>query len=129
MSRREDPAVADAIAVWDCETAPEQPQTALDRYEDGVRLLHDIITIFDQRKVDRLRTSDLIEGLSTIEGRPCTGMSSENHCAAQKLARLLRPLLIRPKTLRFVDRTAKGYERRWFAKALRGLPSCDRTQG
>lgn len=123
MSRRENPGETDGIAVcgWDSETPPQPSQTALDQYADGVRLLRDIITIFDHRKVDRLRTSDLIESLSTIEGRPWTGMSSEGHCAAQKLARLLRPLHIRPQTIRFVDRTAKGYLRLSFEKVLNRL--------
>ena len=117
MSRREKPGEMSAIAVcgWDFEIPPRQPQTVLDQYGDSVRLLRDIITILDHRKVDRLRTSDLIESLSTIEGRLWSGEYLHD---AQKLARLLRPLRIRPKTIRFVDGTAKGYQRRCFEKAL-----------
>jgi hypothetical protein len=114
MSRRENPAVADAIAVcgWDFETAPQETLRAL------VHLLRSILAIFDRRKVDLLRTSDLIESLSSIENHPRTELSSGYLHDAQKLARLLRPLHIRPKTLRFGHRTAKGYERRRFEKAL-----------
>jgi hypothetical protein len=101
MSRRENPAVADA--------------TALSALDDDVRLLRDIIDIFRQRNVDRLQTSDLIEGLSASDGHRWSGEFQRD---ANKLARPLRPLLIRSKTIRFKDRTAKGYERRWFEKAL-----------
>ena len=126
MSRRERPAVTNAIALY---VFDERTLRALDQHDDGVRLFQDIIAIFRQRDVDRLRTSALIDSLSAIEGRPWTGMSSEYLCDSQKLARLLRPLHIRPKTIRFVDGTAKGYERRWFEQALRRLPPRDGALG
>jgi Protein of unknown function (DUF3631) len=119
MLRREKLAVVDAAAasVRDIETGPAL--RAQDRQIDVVLLLLNIIAIFRQRNVDRLRTSVLIESLSSIEGhRPWTGISSEDLCDAQKLARPLRPLRIRPMTIRFGDLTAKGYERRCFEKAL-----------
>lgn len=116
MSRREEPTVTDAIALCDFDGRTQEALRPFEQHDDDVRLLlRDIITIFDQRKVDPLRSSDLIDGLLAIDGRPWSGEYLRD---AQKLARLLRPLHIRPKTLRFVDRTAKGYERRWFEKAL-----------
>jgi hypothetical protein len=43
------------------------------------------------------------------------------------LAQLLRPLHIRPKTIRFEDGTAKGYLRPWFEEALGRLQPRDET--
>jgi Protein of unknown function (DUF3631) len=110
MSRRERPTVADAIPV----RIDFEDRSAVGHHGDDVHLLWDIVTIFRQRNADRLRTSVLIDSLSAIEGRPWSGMSSECLGHAQKLARLLRPLHIRPKTIRFNEGIAKGYLRRWF---------------
>jgi hypothetical protein len=64
--------------------------------------------------------------LSVIESHPWSGEYLRN---AQKLALLLRPLLIRPKTIRFEDNFYKGYLRQWFEEALRRLPHYDGNLG
>jgi hypothetical protein len=115
MSKREKLSVA-GTALRAFATAPQNPLTrGVDPDGDGVRLVEDIISIFRQRNVDRLRTSILVKSLSAIEDRRWFGESRRN---AQRLAQLLRPLHIRPKTVRFKDGTAKGYLRMSFEKVL-----------
>jgi hypothetical protein len=82
-------------------------------------LLHqDVWAIFREGRATRLRTSELVASLSAIDGRPWTGISSQElDRAGQRLADWLRPLHIRPHTLRFGIKTYKGYERGWFEKA------------
>jgi hypothetical protein len=122
MSIREKPAVAVAVVLddWGFEAGPQVTFGALDRQVDASLLLRDVIDIFRERNVDRLPTSVLIADLSAIEGRPWTGFSSEHFFRdAQKLARWLRPLFVRPGTMRFADGTAKGYLRRDFETAIK----------
>jgi hypothetical protein len=109
-------AVSDAIAPseFDLKFASPCAAAALDHHDD-IHLLRGIIDIFRQRNVDRLRTRTLIEVLSASESRPSSGQFQRD---AAKLAKRLRPLLIRPKTIRFNDGPAKGYEREYFEKAL-----------
>jgi hypothetical protein len=115
MSRREPAAVVDAAANKpNVESAPQQAVT-LDQQGDGARLLHDIIAGFRQTNGDRLRTAVLIEDLSASGDRRRSGESGRD---AQRLARRLHPLH-RPKTIRFVVGTAKGYLRRCFEGALK----------
>jgi hypothetical protein len=115
MSRREKLSVGDAIALRAFDGGPHQTPRAFAQHGDGVRLLQEITDIFCERKADRLRTSVIIESLSTIQGSLWSGEYSRD---AQKLALLLRPLLIRPKTIRFKDGFYKGYLRRWFEETL-----------
>jgi hypothetical protein len=88
---------------------------AIDDRFDRSLLLRDIISVFPQQ--DRISSKTLItDYISKIEDRPWTGMSFTSGNAAA-VARLLRPLSIRPRTIRFEDGTAKGYLRRCFEKA------------
>jgi hypothetical protein len=82
-------------------------------------LISDILAVLSE---SRLSTREVLARLSTIEGRPWTGWSSESRDDlqrnAQKLERLLRPFHIRPKAIRFANGPLKGYERIWFEQAL-----------
>lgn len=120
MSKIEKPAAAAAVALDNRALGAylQVALKALDQQVDASLLLQDIVSIFGKLNADRLRTSILIGALSRIESRPWTGMASSDYLDdAQRLARLLRPLHIRPKTIRFEDRTAKGYLRSWFEEA------------
>lgn len=121
MSKIEKPAAIVTVAL-DNRALGAHLQVALkvlDQQVDASLLLQDIISIFGKLNADRLRTSILIDAMSGIESRPWTGMASSDYLDdAQRLARLLRPLHIRPKTIRFNDGTAKGYHRQWFEEAL-----------
>jgi len=90
---------------------------------DRVLLEDDAIEIFRRRSADRIKTYDLIGDLSAIPNRPWSGMSTDLR-SAHRLARLLRPSLIRPTAIKFGSRTAKGYYRRSFERALQRRSVC-----
>jgi hypothetical protein len=80
--------------------------------DDSVRvqLLADIRAIFAEHKIDRLKSDKLIEALIAIEGRPWAEWKAGKPLSQNGLARLLKPLKIRPGTKRFPgENTAKGY--------------------
>ena len=63
-----------------------------------VQLLTDICVIFDEYKLDRLPSDKLIEALIAIEGRPWAEWKAGKPLSKNGLARLLKPLKIRPGT-------------------------------
>src|SRR5258708_30690241 len=119
MSRPERPPVDATIAlsVGHLKADPQKALRELDRETHDILLLRDAIAIFRQWNAHRLRTPILIESLSALEGRPWTGISQSPHPATE-LARLLRPLFIRPKNMKFGKEQGKGYQRECFEKAL-----------
>ena len=110
----------------DANGAAATPLRSCDRFSSPIdaevfcvaRLLQDIIDIFRQQNAVRLRTSVIIESLSAIGRWPRSRTSSDRVNDAQKLALLLRPLLIRPTVIRFEDGIARGYLRHWFEEAV-----------
>ena len=83
----------------------------------GVRLLADIKTIFTVRKVERIRSAELVPALNAIEEAPWSNLD-KRPLDASRLAKLLDKYEIRPKTVRLdEDTTAKGYDSSWFADA------------
>lgn len=83
----------------------------------GVRLLIDIRAVFSNRAVERLRSAELVQALIAEEESPWPDLD-RRPLDATRLARLLRPYGIAPKTIRFDETsTAKGYDRAWFADA------------
>ena len=75
-----------------------------------VQLLTDIRVIFDEYKLDRLPSDKLIEALIAIESRPWAEWKAGKPLSKNGLARLLKPLKIRPGTKRIAgEKTAKGY--------------------
>jgi putative DNA primase/helicase len=74
-----------------------------------VQLLADIRAIFADRRVDRLPSLKLVEALVAIEGRSWAEWKAGKPLSQNGLARLLKPLKIRPGTKRIGGETAKGY--------------------
>ena len=106
MSRRKRPAVAPTIALRNFDRGPESLR-AVDEQVDALGRLRDVIAIFGQWNVDRLRASARIDSLSAIEWRPWWDMPSHYFCDAQRLARLLCPLHISPRTIRWFEEAPK----------------------
>jgi uncharacterized protein DUF3631 len=77
---------------------------------EGVQLLADIAATFSERNADRLTSADLTTALVAIEGRPWAEWRGGKSLSAHGLARLLKPFSVIPTTIRFGDRTAKGYQ-------------------
>ncbi|MDO8532659.1 MAG: DUF3631 domain-containing protein [Dehalococcoidia bacterium] len=82
----------------------------------GVRLLGDIKGLFNAQGVERLPSVEIVRGLLAIEESPWADLD-RRPLDASKLARLLKPFGITPKTLRAEKVTFKGYERAVFAEA------------
>lgn len=84
----------------------------------GVRLLCDVRTVFNQRLVERLSTTDLLAGLCDTEPQ-WLEFAHGKPLSAPALARLLKPYGIAHRKLRFGEVTFWGYERNAFADAWR----------
>ena len=103
-------AAADAIGgEW-----PERARNAAKALIDGeapeglgIRLLRDIRAVFEG---DRIYSVDLVEKLRSIEDGPW----AEKDLTQNKLAFLLKPYKVKPKTLRVGETRRKGYERTVF---------------
>ncbi|WP_337288620.1 DUF3631 domain-containing protein [Candidatus Methylomirabilis sp.] len=80
----------------------------------GVALIGDCVSIFNDRGVDRLSTTDLIGELVKIEGRPWPEWSKGRPISPRALGRLLKPFGIVSKVLRIGESTPHGYERQTF---------------
>jgi hypothetical protein len=88
----------------------------------GVKLLRDICLVFDG---ERMHSQELVTALAGLDESPWGGTSVEwgRTFEARHLAAFLRPFEVRPKMIRFGQRTLKGYERVAFEDAwARFLP-------
>jgi hypothetical protein len=84
----------------------------------GVRLLADIHAIFEERDLERISSTDLVEALAAIEISPWSEWSQGKPITKAKLARLLARFAISPGTVRLASGdTAKGYYARDFKDA------------
>jgi hypothetical protein len=89
----------------------------------GTMLLTDIRDIFEQRRTDRLGSEELCNELGEMQIRPWGEWSRGKPITPTKLARLLDPFKIKPGTVRFGDKTSKGYTLEQFKKIFeRYLP-------
>lgn len=84
----------------------------------GSMLLSDIRDIFQQKNTDRLRSSHLCTALEEMETRPWGEFYRGEPITPTKLAKLLEPFKIEPGSVRFSDKTAKGYKLEWFQSAF-----------
>lgn len=83
----------------------------------GVWLLADIRATFESMKRDRITSQKLVAALAQIESSPWAGIT------VYKVAKLLRPFRIAPRTIRTGKGTFKGYLKQDFEDAwLRHLP-------
>jgi hypothetical protein len=105
--------------------------------EDTVTLLADIRTVFQERGVDRIASSALVDALLGLDDGLWSEWRGPNDdrpprkLTQGELSRLLRPFGIRPKTIwptrrRPGDRSSRGYSRLQFEEAWRAYcPSPD----
>jgi hypothetical protein len=106
-------AVADAAGGdW-----PEHARSAIaatasgttDDESAGVLALRDIEAIFGERKADRLSSTDLVDAMVAIEGRPWAEWRGGKPITPNGLARVLKAFGIVPITIRIGAKTPKGY--------------------
>jgi hypothetical protein len=90
----------------------------------GVELLADIKTIYDDRDVDVIASTDLVEALVGLVDRPWAEWSHGRPLTAAKLARFLRPFDVFPIDRRVMGKVLKAYRRQAFTDAWgRYLPA------
>jgi len=80
----------------------------------GVELLSDIQEIFEEKRVDRISTADLIKTLCDDEEKPWATYNRGCPIEPRQLAGKLKGYGIKSKTIRIGNVTAKGYEREQF---------------
>ena len=100
-------------------------QLSAEREEDDqlVLLLDDIRRIFDKLGNDRITSAMLVDRLAQYKDRPWGDWNGSRSLTERQLARLLKPLHIRPKGIRIGARTMRGYVRSHFRDAFsRYLP-------
>lgn len=109
---------------WARQVIQSQQASAADGDDSArVLLLADIRSIFAERAVDRLSSSELVSALMAREGRPWAEWKAGKPITVNRLARLLAPFAIAPATIRKGGETPKGYLLAQFEDAFtRYLP-------
>jgi hypothetical protein len=93
-----------------CERLALSKSTEQDSFR--VQLLADIRALFEDRRVERISSVEIVQGLCVIEGRPWQDWGRGKSITANQLARLLAPFGVKPKTMRIdKEQPSKGYER------------------
>lgn len=90
--------------------------TGEDSDSTGILLLGDIRTVFADKGADRLSSNMVTLALSQMEERPWADWVHGKPLTANRLARLLRPFGVGPKTIRLKDAVIKGYEQDQFTE-------------
>jgi len=80
----------------------------------GIRLLADIKAIFTDKQADRLPSAEIVQELNAMEDAPWVDLGHKP-LTANKMARLLKPYGIGPKTMRIGQPLFKGYLKEDFA--------------
>lgn len=94
-----------------------------DEVTTGTLLLGAIREAFGEG--DRITTTDLLTTINADEELPFGGWRDGKGIDGRRLARLLKPYGIRPRTIRIGDHTEKGYLRESFSEPwTRWLPTC-----
>jgi Protein of unknown function (DUF3631)/Toprim-like len=101
-----------------------------DDQSTGVCLLADIRDIFDERRVRRISSAELVDALVANETSPWGEWVNGKPITKPKLSRLLGKFGIVPASLRFGETTLKGYVLDDFEDAFSlYLPPQDRNNG
>src|SRR6185295_15267737 len=80
-----------------------------------IRLLADIRRVFEARDVEKLPTSELVQTLMDDPEAPWIEWRTAN--ASRELAKLLRPLGVKSRTIRLPNGTLRGYLKEDFEEA------------
>ncbi len=104
-------------------TACKQLHVEQEDEDQLVLLLDDIRKIFDKLGKDRITSAWLVSRLALFEDRPWGDWNGTKPLTERQLARLLKPIRIKPKTIRVGAGTKRGYLRAAFGDAFsRYLP-------
>jgi hypothetical protein len=100
--------------------------TAVEDEDDAIRpmILEDIGRVFDERRVERLHSEDLVGHLVKLEERPWADWRHGKPITATGLSRLLKPFRIKSKQMKLSGTNRHGYELSDFRDAFdRYLPA------
>ena len=81
----------------------------------GTVLIREILNCFEAAKTDRLFSWSLVVWLKQVENAPWAGRK----ISERWLARQLKPYGVRPRTIWFMEVSAKGYMREDFGEVFR----------
>jgi putative DNA primase/helicase len=84
----------------------------------GIELLADIRDVFEQKRVDRISSADLIKELCSDDERPWATYNRGFQIKPRQIANKLKGYGIQSKTIRVNFTTAKGYELEQFNEAF-----------
>jgi Protein of unknown function (DUF3631) len=100
--------------------AAVQSHEAADDESRIVILLGDINSIFTEKETDRIPSSDLVEALVAIEGRPWAEYNRRTGkpISQNQLARALKPYGVAPEVVRVGKKTARSYRLDQFKEAF-----------
>ena len=82
----------------------------------GVKLLSDILAVFEDKSIDKLPTAEMLTALNALEESPW-GDWKGRLLTPRGLAGLLRPFAIKSVDIRAGDSVLKGYRRETFTDA------------
>lgn len=109
-------------AKWEnrCRDAMKILECRAEDQSIGVMLLEDIWDVFEQQKIERIASADLVNKLIELEHRPWPEWTDRLPLSARGLARLLSAFDIHPKPMRVSGSAVpcRGYERGWFVEAV-----------
>ena len=85
----------------------------------GTMLLFDIDGIFKKKSIDQIPSAELAESLAEIEGRPWAEWGRHRKpISPNQLANQLRHFEVKPDSIKFGDKTLRGYRRTAFKEAF-----------
>jgi hypothetical protein len=91
----------------------------LDAQGIGTMLLFDIDEIFKKKSIDQIPSAELAESLAEIEGRPWAEWGTHRKpISPNQLANQLRHFEVKPDSIKFGDKTLRGYRRTDFKEAF-----------
>jgi hypothetical protein len=73
-----------------------------------IQLLRDIKTVFDQTQQDALPSKELLTKLKQLDESPWDDLTERT------LAKMVKPFEVKPKVIRWGDKTPRGYDRQSF---------------
>jgi hypothetical protein len=128
LSDRQEDVIEPLLAIADSAGGdwPVQTRQALTELFSGghdesesirVKLLSDILEVFNERLWEKIASAELTEALAAIETSPWGEWKGGKPMTPTSLAKMLKPFKVFPKTVRMSAGTIKGYTRESFADA------------
>ena len=106
------PNIIKETALGLCGKSADAPQ------DSASLLLGWIKTYFDESRAEKVSSGELAKWLNERQDAPFTSWNNGKGIGQNEIRRLLGGFDIKPDTVRFGDKTAKGFKRDWFNDAF-----------